>query len=57
MITVKEYLSLINIKNYLYEKCDEEIRENNGYSSEPVMKLEKMIKDITSIIEKLESEE
>lgn len=56
MITIKEYLELIKIKDYLSCELDEKIKENNGFSNIEVDELTKMRNLLCSIINKLEKE-
>lgn len=56
MLSIPDYLLLIKIKRYLDEKRDEEIRENNGYTNEPIEELRKMITGLDAIIFKLGGE-
>lgn len=57
MLSIKDYLALRKIRDYIDEKRDEEIRENNGYSNKPVEQLGEMITDLDAIILKLERED
>lgn len=57
MLSIKDYLVLKRIYDYLEQKRDEEIRENNGYSNQPVNKLTEMKEALCKIIHKLEEEE
>lgn len=56
MITIKEYLELIKIKDYLSMELDIKIRENNGFNNIEVDDLTKMRNSLCSIINKLEEE-
>ena len=56
MLSIKDYLELRKIYNYLEQKRDEEIRENNGYSNQPVEKLTEMKEALCRIIKKLEED-
>ncbi len=56
MITIKEYLELIKIKDYLSCELDVKIRENNGFANIEVDDLTKMRNSLCSIINKLEKE-
>ena len=57
MLSIKDYLSLQDIRMYLQEQLSDEITENNGYSNLPVERLNKLNADINRIISKLENEE
>lgn len=57
MLSIKDYLALRKIRDYIDNKRDEEIRENNGYANMPVAELDEMIKSLDKIILKLEREE
>jgi len=57
MLSIKDYLELRKIYDYLDQKRDEEIRENNGYSNQPVVKLTEMKEALCRIIKKLEEED
>lgn len=57
MLSVKDYINLIEIRGYMDNKRDEEIKENNGFSNKPVEELDEMIKNLNKIILKLEREE
>lgn len=56
MLSIKEYLELKKIYNYLEEKRDEELRENNNYSNQSVEKLTEMKEALCRIIKKLEED-
>ncbi len=56
MLSIRDYLELKKIYNYLEQKRDEEIRENNGYSNQPVERLTEMIEALCRIIKKLEED-
>lgn len=57
MLSIKDYLSLRKIRDYIDNKRDEEIKENNGFSNKPIEELEEMIIRLDSIIFKLEKED
>lgn len=57
MLTIKNYIQLKEILNYIDEQRDFEIRDNNGYSNEHVDKLTKMKESLGDILYKLESED
>lgn len=57
MLTIKDYLSLQDIRAFLREKLSDEITENNGYGNLPVERLQKLNTDIDRIILRLESED
>ena len=57
MLSIKDYIELKKIYNYLDQKRDEEIRENNGYSNQIVDKLTEMKEALSRIIKKLEEDE
>lgn len=57
MLSIRDYLELKKIYNYLEQKRDEEKRENNGYSNQPVERLTEMIEALCRIIKKLEEED
>ena len=57
MITIKDYLELKRIYDYINEERDKEIKENNGYSNQPVTRLTEMKESLCRIIKKLEDEE
>lgn len=56
MLSIKDYLELRKIYDYLDQKRDEEIRENNGYSNQSVVKLTEMKEALCRIIKKLEED-
>ena len=57
MITIKDYLELKRIYDYIDEERDREIKENNGYANQPVNMLTEMKEALCRIIKKLEEEE
>ena len=57
MLSIKDYLMLKKIYEYLEDKKDEEIRENNGFSNQPVEELKEMQERLGLIIYKLENED
>ena len=56
MITIKEYLELIKIKDYLNGELDIKLEKNNGFANIEVDDLIKMSNSLCSIINKLEKE-
>lgn len=57
MITIKDYLELKRIYDYIDKERNREIKENNGYSNQPVNRLTEMKEALCRIIKKLEDEE
>lgn len=57
MLSIKDYIELKKIYDYLDQERDKEIRENNGYSNQIVDKLTEMKETLSRIIKKLEEDE
>ena len=57
MLTIKNYIELKKILEYIDEQRDFEIRDNNGYSNEVVDRLTKMKESLGDILYRLESED
>ena len=57
MITIKDYLELKRIYSYIDNERDREIKENNGYTNQPINRLTEMKEALCRIIKKLEEEE
>lgn len=56
MLSIPNYLALRRIRDYLENKRNEELTENNGYTNKPIEQLCGMIGDLDAIIFKLEEE-
>ena len=57
MIKIKDYLALKEILDYLINQKIEKEEENNGFSNNPIEKLNSMITDLNNILNKLENED
>ena len=54
---VKDYLVLKDIENFLEDLRDEKLRENNGYSNNPIENIERLMFNLRKILNKLENED
>ena len=56
-MSIKDYLLLNEVTNYLEDLKAEKVRENNGFSNNPIEELKRFIIGLRKIIDKLESED
>lgn len=54
---IKDYLVLKDIEWYLEKTRDDLIRENNGYSNNPIEEIKKLLEGLRKVLNKLENEE
>lgn len=54
---IKDYLLLKEIERYLEDLKCEKVRENNGFTNNPIEELKRFIIGLRKIIGKLESED
>jgi len=56
MLSIKDYLNLVAIREYFSEEIDKKELENNGYSNLEIDNLIVMRNNLYTIIDKLEKE-